>query len=54
MKQILYFVLLNFKVYLFTYTDSAIMISMDEWTSTLAGQLVNGYRRCQLVLAKKL
>jgi len=43
----------KFKIYVFTYTDSAIMVSMDEWISMRADQLVNVIVG-QLVLAKKL
>jgi len=36
------FVTLQFKIYLFIYTDSVVMIYMDE-ESVLAGQLVSGH-----------
>jgi len=50
------FVALKFKIYLFTYMDSAVTISMDDEFMP-AGQLVSGDRRLtvgRLVTAKML
>ena len=44
LRYILFFLRLMFKIYLFTYTDSAMMISMEE-ESMRDGQLVSGHRR---------
>ena len=37
-----FFVKLKFKIYLFTYTDSAKMISKEDWTSMRAGHCIYG------------